>query len=148
MVITLVGKNIAKIGYSFTHLGGTEICEKCPLLKVCVDPLEKSSTYKITNIREKEHICLIDNQTMVVCDVEETNDTITVENQKFLENIIIKRNSVKCKEILCEYYDNCIHPRYNKMEKVKIMKLIKDVNCPINLDLVLVEVKKIRKIGK
>jgi uncharacterized protein (UPF0179 family) len=145
MVITLVGKNIAKIGYSFTHLGGTEICTECPLFKACVDPLEKNTTYKIIEIREKEHTCLIDNQIMVICDVKETNDTVTVENQKYLENMIIQRSSIKCDEILCEYYDNCIHPRYNKITRVKIQKLIKKINCPISLDLILVEARKAEK---
>jgi uncharacterized protein (UPF0179 family) len=143
MVITLLPKSVADVGYEFTHLGKTQICKKCSLLKVCVDALKEDYTYKITSVRKKEHECLIDNQVMVVCEVEETNDTISVTRQKFLENIIVNRDSLDCQEILCKYHENCMSPLYDNKTKVKVVSVIEDIQCPLKYELVLVEVKKL-----
>ncbi len=145
MVITLLEKSIASVGYKFTHLGGTKICKKCPLNKVCVDSLEKNKSYIITEVRENEHTCLIENQVMVVCEVEETSSVITVEDQKFLENIILNRSPLECNEILCENYEYCLNPSYQQKTKIKILKTIKKIDCPLNYHLVLAEVKKVEK---
>ena len=59
MVISLVPKDVAEEGYQFTHLGGTETCKECKLLPVCVNSLEIGNTYDVTQVREKEHNCLI-----------------------------------------------------------------------------------------
>lgn len=143
MIITLLEKNIAKIGYSFTHMGGTKTCEKCSLKKVCVEALENNVSYEVRKISQKEHSCLIDDQIMVVCEVEIINSIITVENQKYLENIIINRQPLKCKEILCENYEYCIHSNFSEQSKVKILEILNKINCPLGYDLVLVEAKKI-----
>ncbi|MHA1952884.1 MAG: UPF0179 family protein [Candidatus Heimdallarchaeaceae archaeon] len=143
MVVTLLPRDTAKIGYQFTHLGKAQVCNQCSLLKVCVDVLKENFSYQVTEVRAKEHMCLIDNQVMLVCNVEEASDIISVRKQKFLENILLNRAVLVCNEILCQYYDNCISPVYIKQEKVKIVNIIKDIECPLKYDLVLVEAKKI-----
>ncbi|NPD87943.1 MAG: hypothetical protein HGN29_04425 [Asgard group archaeon] len=143
MVITLVPKDVADIGYQFTHLGKTKICNQCSLLKVCVDALKENFSYTVTEVREKEHVCLIDDQIMIVCNVEETSDIISVRKQKFLKNIVLSRELLICNEILCKYYENCMSPVYSKQEKVKIINIIEDIKCPLKYDLVLVEAEKI-----
>lgn len=145
MVITLLEKNIASVGYKFTHLGGIKVCEKCSLKKVCVDSLEKNRSYVITEVRQNEHLCLIDNQVMVVCEVEETSIIIAVENQKFLENIVLNRSPIKCNEILCENYEYCLNPGYLQETKIKVLETIKKIECPLNYNLVLAEVRKAEK---
>ena len=142
MVISLMPKSVAKTGYQFTHLGGVNTCKSCQFLPVCVDSLEVNSSYEVTEVREKEHPCLIDNQPMVVCDVKEINDIITVHDQKFLDNVIISRNPVDCLERLCKNHEYCVSPKYEKTSKAKILKVIGKVTCPLNYSLVLVEVKK------
>ncbi len=143
MVLTLIEKNIAAVGYKFTHLGGMKVCENCNLNKVCVDSLESNISYVVTEVRNIEHLCLIDNQVMLVCNVEETSNIISVENQKFLENIVVKRAPIHCDEILCKNYEYCIHPNYQKESKIKVLELKGKIHCPLNLELVLAEVKKI-----
>ena len=145
MVITLVEKSIAKIGYIFTHFGETQICELCPLRHVCVNSLEKNKSYIIKSIMGKEHACLIDDSQMMVCDVEETNYKITIENTKFLDNIVVKRASINCKEVICEYYENCLHPNFEEQAKIKIIRKIKEIKCPLDLNLILIEAKKIEE---
>ncbi len=143
MVITLVEKNIAKIGYIFTHVGETQTCEFCLLRHVCIDSLEKNKSYTIKSIMGKEHTYLIDDSKMIVCNVEEANYKITIQNTKFLDNIVIKRASINCKEVICEYYENCLHPNFEEQAKIKIIRKIKKIKCPLDLNLILIEARKI-----
>ena len=145
MIITLVEKEVAELKYTFTHLGASEICNNCPLKKVCVDVLNKNHSYKVVEVKQKEHICLIENQQMLVCIVEEADYTISVENQKYLENIVIKRNSLNCKEVLCENYDYCMSPLFDNARKIKVQGILRKLNCPLDFDLILVNARKVNK---
>ncbi|MBY8999979.1 MAG: UPF0179 family protein [Candidatus Heimdallarchaeota archaeon] len=145
MVITLVEKEAAEPDYTFTHLGASKICDQCPLKKVCVDVLKENHSYKVTEVRKKEHICLIENQPMLVCVVEEADYTISVTHQKYLENILLKRNPLKCKEILCENYDFCMPPIFDVTSKVKVQDILRELTCPLDFKLVLIKAKKVEK---
>jgi len=143
MVISLVPKDVAKKGYQFTHLGGTETCKKCKLLSVCINSLVVGSNYEITKVREKEHTCLIDDGSMVVCDLKEMNDLLSVKFQKFLDHVVITREPLECIEVLCEYYDYCMSDKYEQTTKVKVLKNKGKIQCPLKYDLVLIEGEKI-----
>ncbi|MCE7741647.1 MAG: hypothetical protein GOP50_04250 [Candidatus Heimdallarchaeota archaeon] len=145
MVISLVPKGVAQKGYQFTHLGSTQTCQKCNLLSVCVNSLETGSTYEVIQVREKEHPCLIDNSMMVVCELKQKNDKISVRQQKYLDNVVVTRETIDCVEILCENYDYCVSEKYSKTTKIKILKNLGKINCPLNYQLVLVEGEKITK---
>ena len=144
MVISLVPKNVAQVGYQFTHLGGTETCKKCQFLSVCVNSLEKGSTYEVTQVREKEHSCLIDNSIMSVCELKQINDMLSVKHQKFLDDVVITREPIECIEILCENYDYCVQEKYMTTSKVKVFQIIKEIACPLNYNLVLIEGKRMK----
>ncbi|MHA1345101.1 MAG: UPF0179 family protein [Candidatus Heimdallarchaeaceae archaeon] len=143
MIITLVEKEVAELNYTFTHIGSSKICDNCPLKKVCVGVLKENHSYKVVEIKQKKHTCLIENQPMMVCVVEEADYTISVEKQKYLENMILKRNSLKCKEILCENYDYCMSPLFDVTSKIKIKSILGKLNCPLDFDLILVNAKKV-----
>lgn len=143
MVISLVPKAVAKKGYQFTHVGGTETCQKCKLLSVCINSLEIGSTYEVTKIRENEHICLIDDSIMAVCEVIQKNDLLSVKYQKYLDGVVLTREPIECIELLCENYDYCVSPKYNKPAKIKIMKNLAKLKCPLDYNLVLTESKRI-----
>lgn len=145
MVISLIPKNAAKVGYQFTHLGGTKTCQECKFLSVCVGSLDVGSTYEIIIVREKEHPCLIDNGLMVVCELEEKNDFVTVRDQKFLENIVLTREPIDCTEVFCNNYEHCVSTKYDLTTKIKVLKNLGKIDCPLGYQLVLVEGKKIGK---
>lgn len=144
MVISLIPKSVAQKGYQFIHLGGTETCQKCQFLAVCVNSLEKGSTYEVTKVREKEHPCMIDNTMMIVCELKQINDKLSVKHQKYLDDVIVTRDLIDCTEVLCDNYDFCILDKYSTTTKVKILKVIKEMKCPLGYKLVLVEGKKVK----
>lgn len=139
MVITLVDKSVAYVGYRFVHLGQSSSCEHCPLRKVCVESLEKYHNYEIVAVMTKEHKCIIDESTMRVVDVKEVPITLTVEKKKYLEDMIITRPAIQCNEQLCTNYDYCMNPLFASESKVKVIKVLNEVDCPLGYNLVLVE---------
>lgn len=143
MLISFVPKAVATIGYQFTHQGATKICEKCQFIQVCINQLEIGSSYEVVEIKNKEHPCLIDDSIMVVCKVRKINDLLSVQNQKYLENLVLTRKPIDCPEILCDNYDYCVSTKYKQSSKVKIIRKKKNINCPLGYDLVLVEAEKI-----
>ena len=143
MLISFIPKDVAKIGYHFIHQGETQTCKNCQFIQVCIKQLEKGSSYEVVDIRDKEHPCLIDNGIMIVCEVQKISDVIAIENQKYLDNLITTRKPIDCSEILCENYDFCVPIKYTKASKIKIIKSIKDINCPLGYNLVLVEANKV-----
>ena len=82
---------------------------------------------------------------MVVCEVQKISDVIAIEKQKYLDNLITTRKPINCSEILCENYDFCVPIKYTESSKIKIIKSMKDINCPLGYNLVLVEANKINK---
>lgn len=143
MTLSFVPKDVARIGYKFSHQGGTQTCKKCQYLQVCIQQLEVGSTYEILEVRNKEHPCLIDNGIMIVCEVKKINDTISIKTQKYIENLISTREPIECNEVLCENYDYCVSIKYNRVSKIKIIKKMEDIQCPLGYNLVLVEANKI-----
>jgi uncharacterized protein (UPF0179 family) len=145
MPLSFVPKDVAKVGYKFSHQGGTPTCKQCRYIQVCIEQLEEGSSYEIVEVRDKEHPCLIDNGVMVVCEVKKTFDTLAVENQKYLEDLISTRKPIECNEILCDNYDYCVSIKYDQISKIKIIKKTKDINCPLGYNLVLVEAHKMNE---
>jgi len=141
MTVTLLPKDVATVGYEFTFVGGSDVCNQCPLKKVCVESLKRDHTYIVTNIRKKEHQCLIDGTMMIVCDVEETSYIITIEKKKFLEGMIVTRKPLICDEFLCKFFENCKNPLFDNEVKVKVIKKLEEIECPLNYNLILVKVK-------
>ena len=143
MTLSFIPKDVVKVGYKFSHQGGTQTCKKCQYIQVCIQQLELGSSYEIVEVRGKEHPCLIDNGIMVVCEVKKINDTVAVENQKYLENLISTRKPIECNEVLCENYDYCVSVKYMQTSKIKIIEKKRDIKCPLGYNLVLVEANKI-----
>ncbi|MHA1218445.1 MAG: UPF0179 family protein [Candidatus Heimdallarchaeaceae archaeon] len=145
MLISFVPKDVAKLGYCFIHQGETQTCKNCQFIQVCIEQLEIGSSYEVVDIRGKEHPCLIDNGIMIVCEVQKISDVIAIEKQKYLNNLITTRKPINCSEILCENYDFCVPIKYTESSKIKIIKSMKDINCPLGYNLVLVEASKVNE---
>ncbi|MHA1114888.1 MAG: UPF0179 family protein [Candidatus Heimdallarchaeum aukensis] len=145
MKITLIPKNVANLGYVFSHVGELPECAQCKLRSVCIDALVKGKNYKVVEIKKKEHVCLIDETKMVVCKVEEINPVIIIKKEKNLpvmEGLTLTIEPIECDEIFCENYEKCIRDLEQGFRKVKIKKEFKKVDCPLGYDLVEVEVEK------
>ena len=145
MKITLVPKSVANLGYVFSHIGELPECRQCKLRSVCIDSLTKGQNYKVVEIKKKEHVCPIDETEMMVCKVEEISPVIIIKKEKNLpvmEGLTITIEPIECDEIFCENYEKCIRNFDQGFRKVKIKKEFKKVDCPLDYDLVEVEVDK------
>jgi len=133
-IITLVAKNLAKVGFKFIHEGEAEECSKCPLRKVCIEKLSKKRIYEVVRVRRRRHQCPVHGEVVVV-EVTYSSIDAVIERKYAIEGIIVKYNPIDCEEN-CIYRRLCQPEGLIKGDKVKIEKLLGDIDCPRGLRLV------------
>ena len=138
-LITLVGKDYAKVGAEFFYLGPSEDCADCKFSKVCFN-LELGAKYKVTAIRLQEHECHeFDGDSVTAVEVEKIPTLATVGKRQAMEGSRITYKGSECRNISCENYALC-HP-IGKIqgEKYLVQKVDGDLDCPLGEKLVLIE---------
>ncbi len=69
MVVTLIGKLLAKENLEFVYNGAPKECYVCNLKGGCLN-LEKGKRYRIIKIRDMIHKCILHENYAVVIEVE------------------------------------------------------------------------------
>ncbi|RLF38635.1 MAG: hypothetical protein DRN12_08115 [Thermoplasmata archaeon] len=126
VLITLIGKKLAKVGDEFIYLGITQKCKNCRLKTVCSN-LQEGRTYKIVKIREKSHNCKLHDEGVIVVEVEKLPAEVNIK-EKEAEATAVNYRSIKCNNVLCEEFEACT-PKIKEKE-YKIVEVIGDVECP------------------
>jgi hypothetical protein len=139
-LITLVGKDYAKVGAEFFYLGPSEDCADCKFNKVCFN-LEEGSKYRVTAIRLQEHECHeFDGDAVTAVEVEKICNQATVGKRQAMEGSRITYKGSECKNISCEKYRLC-HPVGMVVgNKYLVHKVEGDIECPLGEKLVLIDV--------
>ena len=106
-MITLIGKDLAKINTKFVFYGPAEECEDCRFKSSCVDSLEKNRKYIIKDIKENEQKCEIHDENIVVpVEIERANVDILSNTRNIFEGSTFHFEPMDCDET-CEYKDYC-----------------------------------------
>ncbi len=126
VLITLVGKKLAKVGNEFIYVGITQKCRNCKLKTVCSN-LQEGRTYKIIKVRNKFHDCAIHDGGVVVVEVEKQPATANIKKEE-AEATAVEYHAIKCDNISCNEYDFC--NTLLKEKEYKILEIIGDVDCP------------------
>ena len=145
--ITLVGKEVARVGFIFTYVGTSPECEDCQVKKACHD-LKTGYRYRITAIRDKEHDCPVHfGGKAVIAEYEELKMEISIPSSKAIEGVIISLKDGSCPLVWCANHRLCRKENPASGKKVKITRLMEEMNCPRGLKLKRAEIE-IRKEGK
>ena len=56
VMLTVIGKKLAKEGMEFVFLGPIADCKECKVRNICFH-LEKGTMYRIVSMRDKDHDC-------------------------------------------------------------------------------------------
>jgi len=128
-MITLIGKALAEEGLEFQYRGPLMECRTCKLKNVCFN-LDEGKWYRITKIRDKEHDCKIhEGGKVVTVEVEEIPVPIIISAKNVVEGETITYKPVKCRETKCEYYSLCHPIGLREGDKIKIVKVLENVEC-------------------
>jgi len=142
-MITLIGKNIAETGLKFMHYGAASQCEQCRFKATCIDSLERGRIYKIKEVKDSEHPCLIhDGNKVQVVDVDRALVRALVESKKAFEGSNIVFSPPECDQE-CPLSDLCFPEGLYREDKCKIVKKIgkPQEKCPKGLNLTMVLLK-------
>lgn len=138
VLLTVIGKSLAKEGLTFTYMGPLSNCKECKVKNICFH-LERGRKYRIMSSRDVLHECVIHEEGVVVVEVEEVPLNAVINKKLAIEGSTITVELPKCRERRCEHYRLCIPLGVDSGQKKKVMKVVKKVECAAGHDRVEVE---------
>ncbi|MFX1465943.1 MAG: UPF0179 family protein [Promethearchaeota archaeon] len=127
-VITFIAKNLAKPGYKFQHMGESENCKNCKMYQVCIQPLEAERIYEVIEVLENEFECPQHEEQIKVVRVKETEKEVGIPTNITFSGATISFYPQDCTEI-CEFRKFCAPAGLKEGDKIRILDIIKKVEC-------------------
>jgi len=124
--ITLIGEKLAKKGTEFVYMGMGKDCRGCKLKMVCSN-LKKGRYYRITNVRDRHHDCVLHEGGVRAVEIEEIPMVVNIPKDSATGSVV-SFEPIACKNRGCSHYYLC-HPLI-KNKKYKIVKVLEKVECP------------------
>ena len=138
VMLTVIGKSLAKEGLVFTYMGPLSNCKECKVKNICFH-LERGRKYKVLSSRDVLHDCTVHEEGVVVVEVEEVPLDAVILKKQAIEGSNITIEIPRCKERGCEYYRLCIPIGADSGQKKKVLKVGKKVDCKAGQDRIMVE---------
>ncbi len=135
MVITLVPKNLTKVGSAFQYFSPAQECNVCNLKNVCHN-LKPGSYYRIVKFREKEHKCFIhEGDKVYTVEVEELERSIMIPKKIAKEGAKVTYKRPECDDYECDFANICILSYTKDKSKFTVNSILEN-KCPRGYDLV------------
>jgi uncharacterized protein (UPF0179 family) len=141
-IITIIGKNQARVGFKFLFLGYSNECEDCEFRKACLNNLEQNRAYEVVKITKKKLECKLHGAESRVVEVTEKPVEVAVESRIAIQDAIIKYDQIKCDFMTCENYKKCIPIGLSDGDKCKIFEVIENIECPKGNELTLISLSR------
>jgi hypothetical protein len=143
-IVTLCGKDWAKIGVEFTFLGGKQECENCKIKRACLR-LREGSKYKIVGLRDGTvQECPLHDEGVIAVEVVELPIMAAVDARIAVEGARIHFEKRKCTDIDCSLYNLCNPVEVTNGEQLVVEKIIGDApgDCGKGYTIKVVELKR------
>ncbi|KYK27896.1 MAG: hypothetical protein AYK23_02075 [Candidatus Proteinoplasmatales archaeon SG8-5] len=138
VLLTVIGKSLAKDGLVFTYMGPLSNCKECKVKNICFH-LERGRKYRVLSSRDVLHDCTVHEKGVVVVEVEEVPLEAAIPKKQAIEGSSITIELPRCRERGCDHYRLCIPVGSDSGQKKKVLKVGKKVKCKIGEDRVCVE---------
>ncbi len=142
-IITLCGKDWAKVGVEFIFLGGKQECENCRLKNVCLR-LRVGSKYKIVGLRNGDvHDCPLHDEGVVAVEVVELPIMALIDSKMAVEGAKLKFEK-RCDNLECEFYNLCNPMELKDGDSVVVKSVVGDPpsQCAKGYTLKIVELER------
>jgi uncharacterized protein (UPF0179 family) len=142
-MITLIGNNLAEKGLKFMHYGAASQCDKCRFKTTCIESLEEGRIYRIVDVKNTEHPCMVhDSGKVNVVEVEKAVIKAAINSKRAFEGSNIVFNPPECDED-CSLRELCFPEGLYPEDKCKIAKKMgkPGEKCPKGLNLSVVMLK-------
>ena len=138
VLLTVIGKILAKEGLVFTYMGPLSNCKECKVKNICFH-LERGRKYRVLSSRDVLHECAVHEEGVVVVEVEEIPLEAVIPKKQAMEGSTITLELPKCRERGCEFYRLCIPIGSDSGQKKSVLMVGKKVKCAAGEDRVSVE---------
>ena len=142
-IVTLCGKDWAKIGVEFTFLGGKGECENCRVKRTCLR-LREGAKYKIVGLRDGTvQECPLHDEGVVAVEVVELPIIALVDSKMAVEGAKLQFGN-RCNVLDCPMYNLCNPVELRNGGVVVIEKVIGDSpeKCAKGYAMKVVELKR------
>ncbi|RUM35239.1 MAG: hypothetical protein DSY33_00060 [Archaeoglobus sp.] len=142
-IITLCGKDWAKIGVEFTFIGGKAECETCKLKRTCLR-LREGAKYKIVGLRDGTlQDCPLHDEGVVAVEVIELPIIALIDSKMAVEGAKLHFMR-RCRNIECSMYNLCNPVELKDGDTVFVERIIGDApeKCQKGYCLRVVELKR------
>ncbi|MFA0832511.1 MAG: UPF0179 family protein [Methanobacterium formicicum] len=136
-MITLIGNNLAEKGLKFMHYGAASQCDTCRFKATCIESLEEGRIYRIREVKNTEHPCMVhDSGKVKVVDVEKAIIKAAINSKRAFEGSNIVFSPPECDQE-CSLRELCFPEGLYPEDKCKIAKKMgkPSEKCPKGLDL-------------
>ncbi len=143
-IITLCGRDWAKIGVEFIFLGGKQECESCKLKNICLR-LREGAKYKIVGLRDGDvHECPLHDEGVVAVEVVELPIVALIDSKMAVEGARIRFEGKRCNVLDCEMFNLCNPVELKDGDSVVVEKIIGDApaECKRGFSLKVVELRR------
>jgi uncharacterized protein (UPF0179 family) len=142
-IITLCGKNWAKIGVEFIFLGGKPECENCRIKKACLR-LREGAKYKIVALRDGTvQECALHEDGVIAVEVVEL-PIIALIDSNLAEGAKMKYEERVCDRNECSMFNLCHPVELKNGEMVVVSKIIGEApdKCALGFNVVVAELQR------
>jgi len=143
-IITLCGKDWAKIGTEFIFLGGKYECQACKIKKTCLK-LREGAKYKIVGLRDGAvQECPLHDEGVVAVEVVELPIIALVDSKIAVEGARFHYEEKKCDILNCSMFSLCHPVELKNGERVFVEKVIGDApeRCQKGHSVVVAELRR------
>ena len=128
VLLTVIGKTIAKTGVEFIFMGPNSSCKECKVKNICFH-LDQGSKYKIIDSRDVVHDCPQHDEGVVVVQVEEVPRQAVIPKRQAMEGTTITFELPKCDYRGCPHYNLCFPIGMENGMKKKVIQTHEKVDC-------------------
>lgn len=142
-IVTLCGRDWAKVGMEFTFLGGKAECENCKLKRTCLR-LREGSKYKIVGLRDgTPQECPLHDEGVVAVEVVELPILALIDSKMAVEGAKLQFEK-RCNLIECPMFNLCSPVELRGGDAVVVERIIGDSpeRCQKGFSLKVVELKR------
>ncbi len=129
VLLTVIGKRLAKKDLTFTFMGPLSNCRECKVKNICFH-LEKGRSYRVLSSRDVLHECPVHEEGVVVVEVEAISREAVIPKKQAMEGSTITMELQKCYERNCINYRLCFPIGMEPGQKKTIIKVGKKAKCP------------------
>ena len=129
VIITLLGREQARIGHRFMYNGPLQDCRECQLKNICFN-LVKGRRYVVRHVREKAHPCAIFEGGVRVVEVERVPFRTGIPKSMVVEGSVITFHPQGCGSPDCP--DRFLErpPDVPDGSRIRIIDILSERTCP------------------